>query len=142
MSVRIKHLSGTVVRERSAPGRGPALWSPVGPDGDCHYLWPGRGAGLFLVDGDGIVPVTHPAASGQYSELKQARGALARLLAGRDAHAIRPAGRGSRGERRPCTDSPVRGLQAVAAGRRSAGQACHPGRTGASGPAPRPAGIS
>ena len=98
MAVRIKHLSGTVIRERSAPGPGPALWSPAGPDGDRHYLWPGRGAGLFLIDGDGIAPVTHPAASGRYSELKQARGALARLLAGLSTHAsaARPPGR------RPC----------------------------------------
>ena len=51
------------------------------------------GAGLFLVDGDGITPVTHPAASGQYGGLKQARGALARLLAGLAGHGLRPAGR-------------------------------------------------
>jgi len=87
MSVRTKHLSGMVIRERSTQGRGPALWSPTGADGDRQYLWPGRGAGLFLIDADGIAPVTHPAASGHYSELKQARGALARLLAGRAAHA-------------------------------------------------------
>jgi hypothetical protein len=122
MSVRTKHLSGTVVRERSAPGPGPALWSPAGPDGDRHYLWPGRGAGLFLVEDDGIAPVTHPAASGQYSELKQARGALARLLAARAAHATRPARRrGSRSERPPCTGSHSRGLEA--AGQRSGSQA-------------------
>jgi hypothetical protein len=122
MSVRTKHLSGTVMRERSASGPGPALWSPAGTDGDRHYLWPGRGAGLFLVDGDGIAPVTHPAASGAYSELKQARGALARLLSQRAAPAARPAGRrGSRAERPPCTDSHPRGLQA--AGQRSCGQA-------------------
>ena len=122
MPVRTKHLSGTVVRERSAPGPGPALWSPAGADGDRHYLWPGRGTGLFLVDGSGIRPVTHPAASGQYSELKQARGALARLLAGRAAHAIGPAGRrGSRAGRLSCTGSHARGLQA--AGQRSGGQA-------------------
>lgn len=89
MPVRTKHLSGTVIRERSAAGPGPALWSPADPDGD-HYLWPGRGAGLFLVDGGGIVPVTDPAASGRYGGLKQARGALARLLAVRSAS---PAGR-------------------------------------------------
>jgi|HubBroStandDraft_2_1064218.scaffolds.fasta_scaffold179419_2 hypothetical protein len=87
MPVRTKHLSGTVLRERSAAGAGPALWSPADPDGDRHYLWPGRGAGLFLVDGGGIVPVTDPAASGRYGGLKQARGALARLLAGRPAPA-------------------------------------------------------
>jgi hypothetical protein len=122
MSVRIKHLSGCVIRERSAPGPGPALWSPAGPDGDRQYLWPGRGAGLFLVDGDGIAPVTHPAANGQYSELKQARGALARLLAGRAAHAIGLGGRrGSRAGRPSCTGSHARGLQA--AGQRSGGQA-------------------
>lgn len=62
-------------------GAGPALWSPANPDDDRHYLWPGRGAGLFLIDGGGIVPVTDPAASGRYGGLKQARGALARLLA-------------------------------------------------------------
>jgi hypothetical protein len=72
MPVRTKHLSGTVLRERSAAGAGPALWSPADPDGDRHYLWPGRGAGLFLVDGGGIVPVTDPAASGRYGGLKQA----------------------------------------------------------------------
>lgn len=122
MSVKIKHLSGTVMRERSAPGPGPALWSLAGSDGDRQYLWPGRGAGLFLVDGDGLAPVTHPAASGRYSELKQARGALARLLAGRAAQATRPAGRrGSRAERPPCAGSHPRGLQAV--GRRSGSQA-------------------
>ena len=70
-SVRTKHLSGTVIRERSSAGTGPALWSPDGADGDRQYLRPGRGAGLFLIDGDGIAPVTHPAASGHYSELKQ-----------------------------------------------------------------------
>jgi hypothetical protein len=53
MSVRTKHLSGTVIRERSSAGTGPALWSPAGADGDRQYLWPGRGAGLFLIDGDG-----------------------------------------------------------------------------------------
>ena len=120
MSVRTKHLSGTVVRERSAAGPGPALWSPAGPDGDRHYLWPGRGAGLFVVDGDGITPVTHPAASGQYSGLKQARGAVARLLAGRAGHALRPGGRRGTRRQRPCTDSAARGPQAGAAGRRSA----------------------
>jgi hypothetical protein len=90
MPVRTKHLSGTVLRERSAAGAGPALWSPADPDGDRHYLWPGRGAGLFLVDGGGIVPVTDPAASGRYGGLKQARGALARLLAGRPAAGTGP----------------------------------------------------
>ncbi len=89
MPVRTKHLSGTVVREQSAAGAGPALWSPAGPDGDRQYLWPGRGAGLFLVDGGGIVPVTDPAASGRYGGLKQARGALARLLAVRPGPASR-----------------------------------------------------
>jgi len=114
MSVRTKHLSDTVIRERSAPGPGPALWSPAGPDGDRHYLWPGQGAGLFLIDGDGIAPVTHPAASGHYSELKRARGALARLLAGRAAHAARTAGRrGSGAERPPCAGNHARGLQAA-----------------------------
>ena len=29
MSGRTKHLSGAVIRERSAPGPGPALWSPA-----------------------------------------------------------------------------------------------------------------
>jgi hypothetical protein len=121
MSVRTKHLSGMVVRERSAPGPGPALWSPAGPDGDRHYLWPGRGAGLFVVDGDGIAAVTHAAASGQYGELKQARGAVARLLAGLAPHGIRPAGRrGSCAERPPCTDGHARGPQA--AGQRACGQ--------------------
>lgn len=124
MSVRTKHLSGTVLRERSSEGPGPALWSPAGPDGDRHYLWPGRGTGLFLVDGDGIAPVTHPAASGKYSGLKQARGALARLLAGRATYASvtdHAGRRGSRAERPPCTGSRARGLQAV--GRRSGSQA-------------------
>ena len=97
MPVRTKHLSGTVIRERSAAGPGPALWSPADPDGD-HYLWPGRGAGLFLVDGGGIVPVTDPAASGRYGGLKQARGALARLLAARSAQAAGPGGLAGRGE--------------------------------------------
>jgi hypothetical protein len=114
MSVRTKHLSGTVIRERSAPGPGPALWTPAGPDSDRHYLWPGRGAGLYLVDGAGISPVTHPAAGGQYNELKEARGALARLLAGRAGDATRPdRRRGSRGERPSCTDSHSRGRQAA-----------------------------
>jgi hypothetical protein len=90
MPVRTKHLSGTVLREQSAAGAGPALWSPTDPDGDRHYLWPGQGAGLFLIDGGGIVPVTDPAASGRYGGLKQARGALARLLAVRPAHAAGP----------------------------------------------------
>ena len=98
MPVRTKHLSGTVIRERSAAGPGPALWSPADPDGDRHYLWPGRGAGLFLVDGGGIVPVTDPAASGRYGGLKQARGALARLLAVRSAHAAGPGGPAGRGD--------------------------------------------
>jgi hypothetical protein len=123
MSVRTKHLSGMVLRERSSAGTGPALWSPASADGDRQYLWPGRGAGLFLVDAAGIAPVTHPAASGHYSELKQARGALARLLAGRAAHATatRPAGRrGSRADRPPCAGSHSRGLQA--AGLRSGSQ--------------------
>jgi hypothetical protein len=102
MPVRTKHLNGTVIRERSAQDRGMALWSPVGPADDRQYLWPGRGAGLFLVDADGITPVTHPAARGQYGGLKQARGALARLLAARAAYPARPAGpRGSRGARHP-----------------------------------------
>jgi hypothetical protein len=110
MSVRTKHLSGTVIRERSAAGPGPALWTPAGPDSDRHYLWPGRGAGLYLIDGAGISPVTHPAASGQYNELKEARGALARLLAGRAGPAGRPARRrGSRADRPSCTDSHLRG---------------------------------
>jgi hypothetical protein len=114
MSVRTKHLSGTVIRERSAPGPGPALWTPAGPDSDRHYLWPGRGAGLYLVDGAGISPVTHPAADGQYNELKEARGALARLLAGRAGHATRPdRRRGSRAERPSRTDSHSRGRQAA-----------------------------
>ena len=122
MSVRTKHLSGTVIRERSSAGTGPALWSPASADGDRQYLWPGRGAGLFLIDGDGIAPVTHPAASGHYSELKQARGALARLLAGRAAQATRPARRrGSRADRPPCAGDHSRGPQA--AGRRSGSQA-------------------
>ena len=47
MSVRTKHLSGTVIRERSSAGTGPALWSPAGADGDRQYLWPGRGAGAL-----------------------------------------------------------------------------------------------
>jgi hypothetical protein len=112
MSVRTKHLSGTVIRERSSAGTGPALWSPASADGDRHYLWPGRGAGLFLIDRDGIAPITHPAASGHYSELKQARGALARLLAGRAAHATDPARRrGPRADRLPCTGSHSRGPQ-------------------------------
>ncbi len=115
MPVRTKHLSGTVVRERSASGPGPALWSPASADGDRHYLWPGRGAGLFLVDGNGIAPVTHPAASDEYSELKDARGALARLLAQLATHAIRPAGRrGPSAERpQPRTDGHARSLQTV-----------------------------
>ncbi len=121
MSVRTKHLSGTVVRERSAPGPGPALWSPAGPGGDRQYLWPGRGAGLFIVDRDGIAPVTHPAASGAYGELKQARGAVARLLAGLAHPGAGPAGRrGSRALRPPCTDGHARGPQP--AGQRSCGQ--------------------
>jgi hypothetical protein len=124
MSVRIKHLNGTTIRERSTRGPGPVLWSPAVPDGDRHYLWPGRGAGLFLIDGDGIVPVTHPAASGLYSELKQARGALARLLAGGPAHAADAAGRrGSRAQRPPCAAGPARGQQAP--GRRSGSPASH-----------------
>jgi hypothetical protein len=114
MSVRTKHLSGTVIRERSAAGPGPALWTPAGPDSDRHYLWPGRGAGLYLVDGAGISPVTHPAAGGQYNELKEARGALARLLAGRAGDATRPdRRRGSGGERPSCSDSHSRGRQAA-----------------------------
>ena len=92
MPVRTKHLSGTVLRERSAAGAGPALWSLADPDGDRHYLWPGRGAGLFLVDGGGIMPVTDPAASGRYGGLKQARGARARLLAVRSASPAGQAG--------------------------------------------------
>jgi len=113
MPVRTKHLSGTVVRERSASGPGPALWSPAGADGDRHYLWPGRGAGLFLVDGNGITAVTHPAASGQYSELKQARGALARLLAQRAAQATHQSTRRVSGAERPQsrTDGHSRSLQ-------------------------------
>jgi hypothetical protein len=110
MPVRTKHLSGTVLRERSAAGAGPALWSPADPDGDRHYLWPGRGAGLFLVDGGGIVPVTDPAASGRYSGLKQARGALARLLAVRPVPAAdlgggRAVGRDLAGRGRPACRS-------------------------------------
>jgi hypothetical protein len=124
MPVRTKHLSGTVVRERSAPGPGPALWSPAGADGDRHYLWPGRGTGLFLVDGSGIRPVTHPAASGQYSELKQARGALARLLAQRAAHPSRPADRRGPGTERqqPCPDGHARGLQTAGHARMRSGK--------------------
>jgi hypothetical protein len=105
MSVRTKHLSGMVLRERSSAGTGPALWSPAGADGDRQYLWAGRGAGLFIVDAAGIAPVTHPAASGHYSELKQARGA---------------GQRGSRADRPPCAGSHSRGLQA--AGLRSGSQ--------------------
>ena len=114
MSVRTKHLSGTVIRERSAPGPGPAFWSPAGADDDCQYLWPGRGARLFLVDDDGIAPVTHPAASGQYSDLKQARGALARLLAEHPDHAARAARRPAASAKRTAgPDSHSRGLQAA-----------------------------
>jgi hypothetical protein len=110
MPVRTKHLSGTALRERSAAGAGPALWSPADPDGDRHYLWPGRGAGLFIVDGGGIVPVTDPAASGRYGGLKQARGALARLLAVQPAHAAglgggRAGGRDLAGRGRPACRS-------------------------------------
>src|SRR6266536_738911 len=79
--------------------------------------------GLFLIDAAGIAPVTHPAASGHYSELKHARGALARLLAGPTAHATatRPAGRrGPPAYRPPCAVNRSSGLQA--ASRRSGSQ--------------------
>jgi hypothetical protein len=99
MPVRTKHLNGTVIRERTASGPGPALWSPANTTDGRQYLWPGRGAGLFFIDAGGITPVMHPAASGRYRELKQARGALARLLADRAAHPTRPVERGSRRER-------------------------------------------
>lgn len=101
MSARIKHLNGTVIRERSPSGPGPVLWSLTGPGDDRHYLWPGRGAGLYLVDIDGINPVTHQVASERYNELKQARGALARLLAEPAAYPSRPVRRPSREDRRP-----------------------------------------
>ncbi len=101
MSARTKRLNGTVICERSATGPGPALWSPIGTDDDRQYLWPGQGAGLFFVDAEGITPVTHQAASGHYSELKQARGALARLLAERPASPRQARRQGSRRKRRP-----------------------------------------
>jgi hypothetical protein len=81
MPVKTKHLNGTLIREMTAAQAGPAFWSPAGRWAGGHYLWPGPPGGLYAVTSEGITPVTHPAASGRYCRLKDARGALARLLA-------------------------------------------------------------
>jgi hypothetical protein len=74
------------LRERRSP-TGLTTWGPLPGTGIMHILWPGPGAGLFLVIGqpeDAGVPMTrieHASASGTYDDRNGARRAVHAFIA-------------------------------------------------------------
>ena len=75
-----------MMRERQYP-TGLTTWGPLPGTGIMHILWPGPGAGLFLVIGQpdtADVPMTrveHASASGTYGTRDGARTAVRAFIA-------------------------------------------------------------
>ena len=59
---------------------GNAAWSFKGAHGRENYYWNGPGSRLYLLFGDSLVAIDHPAADGSYRTMKEASAALRRYL--------------------------------------------------------------